>query len=1171
MICVLSGLAGSLWEKMPGPRKREECSGARFGDRSWDTRGEWVVKRFFAAIIASSLCPWMAYGQVSTGTITVIAEDSTGAVIPNASVVVLNQRTGLVRRGETSGRGELLVRFLPAGEYSIAVESQGFKRAVVGQFILQVDQSATVRVTLSPGDVVETVEVREATPLLESDTSSLGQVIENKKIVDLPLNGRNPFALGLLAGNTTPMFGMGTNLPFIAGGGRFSANEVLLDGADNNTTVTAGAIGRTGVALQPSVDAVQEFKVKTNAFSAEFGHAAGAVVSATIKSGSNEFHGALFEFLRNQKLDANNFFTNAAGLGRAKFIQNQFGGAVGGPILRNRTFFFGDYQGTFRRTEASSLIRSLPPMAIRNGDLSLLNTPIFDPAARRIGPSGNVISTPFPNARIPASQINPASTAILGLIPAPNFGPPDALARNFFRQVPAGFDAGQFDIRIDHSLSSKNTFFGRFSLSNETNPQPGVFDGFIGGSNTLYRNIRQLVLSDTHIFSPTVVNEFRAGFTRHNGSRIVDDVDAGVQFALQNNVGLFPFPVKGFPAIAFFFSGQGTGSTQFDSFGGGSSDLNFENRFQFADTISITRGQHNLKTGADIRRPRFDNLRGNPFFGQFVFGSILTSSTDTPGSGAPFADFLTGFPSLVQGTQMLDWGRQREIYFGTFIQDDWKITPRFTLNLGLRYDLYTQPVDARDRGGLFDLERARFALPGRDGFSRAIVDGDHNNVGPRIGFAYQLRRRWVLRGGYGIFYGLRDQNQEVTQIAGNNPNTPALVVPTVSATTTVIPPYTINTNIQAGPSDATLEGFSAERPLTRTIRTQAFHDARFPKLQQFNLSIQFQPWESWLFETSYQGARGSDLATLFINRNQVPFEYALDGRNVQSQRPYPMVNGVVIPTYSLATSNYNAFNLRVEKRYSVGLSFLLNYTIQKNLETGGSGPSAFTQNGGTSIALDAYNLSREKGPAPIDVPQIFNFSYGYDLPFGRGQRWLSSNKALSNIFGGWQINGITTLRGGFPTDIRTNRLPPIFNTFNVPDRVPGQPIQIERSKRGPDSFFNPDAFRVPGTTPSRSGAPIQMFGDSARRVARGPGSVNFDFSIFKQFYVTERRFLQFRAEAFNLTNTPTFLLPSSNSPAMTCIGRAPGTACNDNNPQFGQLSGSSSTGRQIQLALKFIF
>jgi hypothetical protein len=386
----------------------------------------------------------------------------------------------------------------------------------------------------------------------------------------------------------------------------------------------------------------------------------------------------------------------------------------------------------------------------------------------------------------------------------------------------------------------------------------------------------------------------------------------------------------------------------------------------------------------------------------------------------------------------------------------------------------------------------------------------------------------------------------------------------------VTPPYTINTNIQAGPSSATLDGYSAESPLTRTIRSQGFHDARFPMLHQYNLSIQFQPKESLLIETSYQGAVGRDLASLFINVNQVPFEYALDGRNTQRNRPFPMVNGTVIPSFSTAKSSYNAFNLRLEQRYSAGVSFLLNYTIQKNLEEGGSGPSAFTQNGGTSIALDTYNLSREKGPAPIDVPQMFSLSYGYELPWGRGKRWLSSNSAVSHILGGWQINGITTLRGGFPTDIRTNRLPPIFNTFNVPDRVPGEPLQVQED-RGPDRFFNAAAFRVPGTTPSNTGAPIQMFGDSARRVTRGPGSVNFDFSLFKQVVFSERVRVQFRAEAFNLTNTPTFTLASSNSPPMTCIGRTPGSACNDNNPEFGKLTGSSATGRQIQFGLKVLF
>src|SRR5215510_12409195 len=328
-----------------------------------------------------------AFGQVATGTITISVEDSTGAAVPGSSVQITNTGTGQVRSGTTDDRDEFLAPFLLFGEYTVAVEHAGFRRNTTAGLQLRVDQTATIRVTMTPGEVREIVEVTAVTPLLETDTSSLGQVIENRKIVDLPLNGRNPFALGLLTGNTTPMFGMGSNLPFIAGGGRFSANEVTLDGVDNNTVSNAGSIGRNGIALIPSVDAVEEFKVKTSTFSAEFGHAAGAVVNATIKSGTNQFHGTAFEFLRNDQLDANNFFTNAAGQPRAAFHQNQFGGAFGGPIIHNRTFFFADYQGTRRSSSTGSSVSDLPPAALRGGDFSKTGITIYDPDARMIAPT----------------------------------------------------------------------------------------------------------------------------------------------------------------------------------------------------------------------------------------------------------------------------------------------------------------------------------------------------------------------------------------------------------------------------------------------------------------------------------------------------------------------------------------------------------------------------------------------------------------------------------------------------------------------------------------------------------------------------------------------------------------------------------------------------------------
>lgn len=1111
--------------------------------------------RLGLAYASLSLAAW---SQVSTGTINLEVKDPSGALIPGAAIHLLHPATGTTRDGVTNDRGEFRAAFMPIGDYTITATMQGFKRQTLRGLALRVDQDANVAVTLEPGEVKETVEVTGAMPLLESSSSAIGQVIENKKILELPLNGRNPFALGLLAGNTTPMFGMGSNLPFIGGGGRFSSNEVLLDGIDNNTIQNAGAVGRAGIAYTPSVDAVQEFKVKTNNFSAEFGHSAGSVVAATIKSGSNDFHGSLFEFLRNDRLDANNFFTNSAGQPKGKFRQNQAGAAAGGRILRDRTFWFSDFEVTRIRQQASSSILDVPVAEFRTGDFARYTNTIFDPSARRLGPAGTVISTPFPNNRIPNSQINATSKAVTDLVPLPNFGTAGALARNFFRQRPNQFRGDRGDLRIDHRLTSSNTIYARYSLWNQRQPIPGGFEGFIGGGSRRLDFSRHAVLGDTHIFSPSMVNEFRFGFVRHNGSD-VGDAPSGVPFAQANRLALFPFPDLGFPSVSFNFSGNISGSQQFSSWGGGSSNYNIENTFQWSDNLNITRGDHTLKIGGDFRRYRYNVLKGSPFYGNIVFGSIFSSSSDRQGSGAPLADFLMGFPSFYEGTQMLDWGRHRWIYSGAYFQDDWKATRKLTLNLGVRYELYTQAIDARDRGSLFDIETGRFQLPGQNGFSRAIVDGDHNNIGPRFGFAYQKSQRIVIRGGYGIFYGMRDQNQETSQFSGNNPNVPTLTFPVVDAQRTVAPPFTINTPVVAAPSDTTLASFSAGRPFVRTIRTQVFNGAKFPLLHQANVSLQWEPKSNWLLEMTLSASRGRDLATAFLHSNQVPFEYALDGRNVQRFRPFPHVNGTVPTVDSTGTSSYHAMNLKVEKRYSSGVSFLLNYTIQKNMETNGTGPSSFTQNGGTSFVFDHYNLSRERAVAPIDVPQIFVASYGYEIPFLKRNKWL----------GGWQVNGITTVRGGFPSDLRTNVLAPIFNTFNMPDAVPGARAQVQ-SGRSVDNFFDPAAFKVPGTVRSTTGANVTLLGNAARRNVRGPGSVNADFSAFKNTMITERYSLQFRAEFFNLTNTPTFFLPSASSNNLTCIGPA-GGACNAGNPNFGKLSNGTATGRQIQFGLKFLF
>jgi len=1113
------------------------------------------------------LCSGALLAQTSTGTITGQVQDSSGAALPNADVKLTLIANGTTRETKTNDSGAFNAPVIPPGEYSITVTATGFADKTLTDITLRVDQTLNLTINMQPGTVGQSIEVEASAPLVDSATSSLGQVVEQKQILNMPLNGRNPFELGLLVGNTTKLFGVQSNLPFVAGGGRFTAVDVSLDGVDNNTVTNQGAIGRTGIAIVPSVDAVQEFKVETNNFPAEFGHAAGSVVNTTLKNGSNQFHGVFFEFLRNNVFDANNYFTNLAGLPRPPFHQNQFGATLGGPILKKKLFFFVDYQGTRQSTRSGNSISSLPPAAFRTGDFSSSPIKIYDPTTRHIGPNGTVDASPFPGNRIPTAMLNQTALAIVNMIPMPNFGSPGDLSRNYFYQAPQFSNTDQGDVRIDYTVSSKNTLYGSFSKSNNTKPAVGSFPGFLGGGSPAVDNSMQLALTDVHLFTPTMINEFRFGLIRHNGS-LSGTGQAGVPFAQQNNFALFPGPVPGFGTINFNYSGVQAGTQEFTTVGGGDLNNNIETRGQIGDSISWARGKHAVKFGIDLRNARLNTLRGSPVFAAEYYGAVFSSSSDSAGSGLPFADFLLGYPSSILGAPMLQWGRQRDSYFGGFVQDDWKITPKLMLNVGIRYELYTQPIDARNLGSLFDIRTGKYAISCQGGYSCAMVDGDHNNWGPRVGLSYQITPKFVARGGYGIFYGLKDQNQQTTQFSDNPPNIPLVSLPNVSAAQTVTPPFTMNTPIQALPVSTDLSGFSAAKPLGSSFRTQAFNHAGNPMLQQYNLDLQYQLTNKTVIEVSYSGAKGSDLASLFQDQNQIPFSQALAGLNKQANRPFPYINGQILTIFATATSNYNAGNVKLEMRPSHGLSVLANYSLQKNLETGGSGPNAFTQNGGTSIAISTYEPRRENGLAPINVMHNFTVSASYELPFGQKRAFLNHSGVLDKFVGGWIINGIGTLRTGFPTDIRTNVLPPVFNTYNVASCVPG--VSKKLPNPGVNGYFNPAAFTVPVTTVGAQGQSVQTFGDCGHFPTTGPGYRNLDSSIFKDFHYSDRSYAEFRAEFFDTTNTPSFTLPAANDVSLTCQG-APGAACNASNPNFGKLSNGSATGRQIQFSLKIYY
>jgi hypothetical protein len=1121
-------------------------------------------------VLIAALTAGIIWGQAATGNIRGTVVDTSGAVVPNCSVTVTNVNTGLVRKLSTDGQGDFNAPSLPVGEYRLTVEMAGFQNKTLSGLILQVDQTAIIPVEMAPGAMNQTVEVTTTAPVLDSQTSSIGQVIDNNRIVNLPLNGRNPFQLGALAGGTVAFQGLNTNLPILAGGGRHNANDILLDGVDDNLRNYGGKVGRAGLTYIPSVDAVEEFKVKTSSFSAEYGHSAGYTMNATIKSGTNEYHGAAYDFLRNDKLDANNFVSNYSGKPKAEFRQNQFGATLGGPMRlphyngRDRTFFFVDYEGLRIRQASSSSLLDVPPAAFRTGDFSGQPAIIYDPATRVLGSNGVVADTPFPGNKIPTARLDPTALLFQTIFPAVNTGAATALSRNFLANSPQSTDRNQGDLKIDQRISDKNNLMARVSLSNQSVPSAG---SFIYSPSTQLFNIRNTVLSDTHVFSPHVVNEARFGFNRANTS-------AAATLAQQENdftakAGLAFGPIFGFPSLYWNSSGSSQGgTTEFSNYSGAKTNFGFENTFQFADNLSVIRGSHTIKMGADVRRFRYDRLLSVPASASYYFGPTYTANPSISASaGLPYADFLLGLPTTVTNQSSIDWSRQRDLYVGPYLQDDWKVSRTLTLNVGLRYDLYTQPVDAKLTGGMFDPYTANSAgrlgiirVPGQNGNTAAIVDGHHRNIAPRLGLAYHPAAKFVLRSGFGVFYTNREQNDQTTDMAMSLLNFRNINMPQVSKQTTVAPPYRFNSPLNySSVIDPVFSNFTATSPLgadSGSFNEADIHFSPFPMLIQFNTSLQYELLPNLLVEGTYAGARGVHWVQR-IDLNQVTFENALAGRNTQADRPFNFLASAEGLDTADVSNWYNSFNLKIERRFSKGLTLLMNYTISHATDTGNAGISTYGNQANTR-AMNSYNLSLERSVSPLDIPQKFVLSGNYELPVGRGKALDIRNSVLNHIIGGWQTNGVFVMRSGLATDVSVSQLPPVFATINRPNVVAGQ--NLLAANPGFDQYFNPAAFTVPGTVPNVKGVPIQTFGNAGRMVLRGPGQRNMDFSLFKIFTLMERKELEFRAEAFNLSNTPYFNLPSPTSAALT-VGNA----------SFGKLSSSASVGRQVQFGMKFLW
>ncbi len=1128
------------------------------------------------------------WGQLGRGTISGTVVDQQGAVVTGVSVTILNTGTNAVFRSRTNDQGFYTAPGLVIGDYQVIAEAPGFKRALRTGVSLQVDQRAQVDLQLEVGAVVEQVEVVGEAPLVDTGSAVVGKVIENRRVVDLPINGRSAMALMLLApsvksnaGPTNSGFSdRGIQISSVSiNGGPNAMNNFMLDGGNNNQSYV-GEIN-----INPAVDSVEEFKVQTGTMSAEFGYTAGGVVNIVSKSGTNQVHGALYEFLRNDKLDARNTFDRS----KAPFRYNQYGGAAGGPVIRDRTFYFANYEEwKLRRT--TNPITTMPTVQERAGDFSALRQtngsliPIFDPATTRANPSGaGFVRDLFPNNAVPPNRFDPVARNLFPFFPLPNRTPSDPFtnANNYTNPTSSTIRSmRQYLGKGDHRFSDRNSLSFRYAYFQhktggpDTSPYP---DPLVSRRDDDVQN-RNAVLTDIHTFSPRVINEFRAGFARDyfpfiawsfSGSPPGGGAVAGGWPA---KVGLPPsVPFDTMPIVSI---------TGIPAFRSGSAGVRGLITWTFVDMVTYIRSNHALKLGGEVQIRRGNNFQRSSPSGSFTFTSALTGNPQIPaGTGAGFATYLLGTVSNASATSHI--GEAEHGYATSFfVQDDWKINRHLTLNLGLRHDYQQWPRERYNGLSNFNpfATDPRSGLPGRTEFAgvdygRSAMEPDRNDWGPRFGFAYDLfgKGRTVLRGGYGIYYPMIFYRDNFGSTAGF-----------ASTSTTYLPPGG-NANFPAFqlkdgfPSPVILPQGSALGPSAFLGQNATWDESnsRVPRSQQWNLSIQQQIFGAWLLDVTYLGNRGTHFPAGAYDYNQLDPQFNSLGLALQQQvpnpnagrvpgslgaatitraqslRPFPHYNTISVRNPHQGNFNYHALALSVEKRFSRGVVMLVSYTAAKGISDGVRTPVDFgpvEQTNENGYQNGKFDRRAERSLDPTDVAQRLVVSGIYELPFGGGRRVRSSSRLLHTIIGGWQVDTIVTVQSGLPLIVRG------ANNFlaNRPDST-GRSAKLD--DRGVDRWFDTTQFVNP---------PNFTYGNVGRVLpdVRTPGAVNFDLSLIKNTSVTERWRLQFRAEAFNAFNQVNLMAPNATF--------QPGPDGRNRSGAFGVITGARDA-RIIQFGMKLVF
>ena len=1110
-----------------------------------------MPKRALGVIVCVFL--WTPGYAQTLGTITGEVKDTSGAVIPGATVTAQNVATNAVRIQNSNEAGAFTFPAMPPGDYTVKAELQGFKTAQ-NKVELHVEQSVRVSFTLEVGGITETTEVTGTSPLISTENATIGTVIDNRRIVELPLNGRNYLSLIAASPNVSVGFagagqagdrqgGSRSAQQYSIAGQRREFNYFTLDGVDNTD------VNFNSYIFLPSVDALEEFKVQTGIYSAEFGRAAGQVNVVT-KSGSNAFHGTVFEFHRNDKFDSRIYaFTPAqAAAPKPAFQWNQYGFTAAGPVARNRVFFMSNFEG-FQDDKTFLNNFTVPTAAMRSGDFSAFATPLLDPATCTVAGGVRSCQT-FPGNRIPANRIHPTSLDLLEFYPEPNAA---GTTLNYLSEVDRVIDRKQYTQRMDFNQSSALNWMGRYSWSHDDEVTPALK---LNGSKLL-NTIHQLMIGNTYTLSPTVLNEFRFGynsFFNTFGRELAFVRDVVKELGIPG-VSTGPPESWGIPTV---------GISGYSGFGD-STEGPYTNRnkvFEFTDNLSWFRGTHSFKAGAAIRFDQY-NQEGNQFSrGSFAFDGRATGSTIGAATAGPaaFADMLLGYMRSSESAVALARTEFRSISQTYYFTDTWRMRENMTLDLGIRYeyippwldkggtlinaflpysdtgmpvtDLSRHPVLVRiGEGDFYEDSPIRFApniQTARDGrLGGRLVNDDKKNFAPRVGWAWTPSADWSVRAGAGVFY-MQDTGNPRFDMARN----------AAGRRQDIADPLLLNLNWNA-PFLGTGSNVCGVQPPLVCVQNHYvlgnMYDRKTPYMVQYVFNVQRELDANTAFEIGYLGSRSKRLERMFDANEVTPGPGALTSR-----RPYPEFTKIQ-EIGNVAEAEYNSLAMKLTRRLNRGFSVLVGYTLAKS-EDNGSGIRVL--NGDALFPQNSNCFECEWGLSIFDVRHRFVTTLLYELPFGEGKRWASSGPAGA-VFGGWQISAIVNKSSGFPRDAAVGvDVPNTGAQTYRPNLVSGQD-----PNDGPQTvqqWFNTAAFARPDAF---------TYGNAGRNIVIGPGIFNTDLSILKNIMFGGGKSVQLRLEAFNLFNKPIWGDPDMNMSSAT----------------YGRITTTRSPMRELQLGVKFAF